>query len=74
MKALINGAHSPTLHVFLVHGSTKPHLDSYEVVQEPQYEHLGRVEAAVCVAPLRDQRVEVLAVLREPIRDEDWVT
>ena len=74
MKALINGAHSPIVHVFLVHGSTSPHLDSYEVVQQAQYEDLGRVEAAVSVAPLGDQRVEVLAVLQEPIRDEDWVT
>ena len=53
---------------------SSPHLDCYEVVQEAQYEHLGRVEAAVSVAPLGHQRVEVLAVLRQPIRDEDWVT
>ena len=66
--------HILQLSMSLFHGSTAPHLDSYEVVQQAQYEDLGRVEAAVCVAPLRDQRVEVLAVLREPIRDEDWVT
>ena len=53
---------------------SSPHLDCYEVVQEAQYEHLGRVEAAVSVPPLGHQRVEVLAVLREPIRHEDWVT
>ena len=61
--SLLNAANYPKLH-----------LDCYEVVQEAQYEHLGRVEAAVSVPPLGHQRVEVLAVLREPIRDEDWVT
>ena len=53
---------------------SSPHLDCYEVVQEAQYEHLGRVEAAVSVPPLGHQRVEVFAVLRQPIRHEDWVT
>ena len=66
--------HILQLSMSLFHGSTSPHLDSYEVVQEAQYEDLGRVEAAVSLAPLGHQGVEVLAVLREPIRDEDWVT
>ena len=41
-------------------------LDSNEVVQQLQDELLGRVEAAVRLFLLRDERLEILAVLQEP--------